>query len=82
MVNKVIEEQIRHTMEVYVDDMLVKSLKYVSHLQHLSEVFDHLWKYKVQLNPEKYTFGVASRKFLGYRGKSKPASTRYPLSWV
>ena len=53
-------------MEVYLDDMLVKSLRSTDHLQHLSEAFDCLWKYKVQLNHEKYIFGVASRKFLGY----------------
>ena len=35
-------------------------------MQHLSEAFDRLRKYKVKLNPEKCTFGVASEKFLGY----------------
>ena len=47
MVNKVFEEQIGHTMEGYVDDMLVKSLRYADHRQDLSEAFDRLWKYKV-----------------------------------
>ena len=45
--------------------MLVKSLQCADHVQHLSEVFDHLRKYTVRLNPEKCTFGVASRKLLG-----------------
>jgi len=40
-------------MKVYVDDMLVKSLQYADHVQHLSEAFDRLQKYKVKLNPEK-----------------------------
>jgi len=66
MVNKVIKKLIRHTIEVYVDDMLVKRLQCADHVQHLSEVFDRLRKYEVRLNPEKCTFGVASRKFLGY----------------
>ena len=60
MVNKVYEEQIGRTMEVYADNMLVKSLRCVNHLQHLSEVFDRLQKYKVRLNPEKCTFCMAS----------------------
>ena len=42
MVNKVFEEQIGRTMEVYVDDMFVKSLRYAKHLQHLSEAFNRL----------------------------------------
>jgi len=53
-------------MEVYVDDMLMKSLQCTDHVQHLSEAFDYLQKYRVRLNPENYTFGVASAKFLGY----------------
>jgi len=53
-------------MEVYVDDMLVKSLQCADHVQHLSEAFDHLRKYRAMLNREKCTFGVASEKFLSY----------------
>ena len=53
-------------MEVYVDDMLVKSTLRTDHLQHLGEAFNLLRKYKIKLNPEKCTFGVASGKFLGY----------------
>ena len=47
-------------MEVYVDDMLVKSVQRANHLQHLDKSFNFLRQYKVKLNPEKYTFGVAS----------------------
>ena len=36
------------------------------HLQHLDKAFNLLRQYKVKLNPEKCTFGVASGKFLGY----------------
>ena len=53
-------------MEVYVDDMLMKSVLCTYHLQHLGKAFDLLWKYKVKLNPEKCTFEVVSGKFLGY----------------
>jgi len=66
MVNKIFEEQIRRTMKVYVDDMLVKSLWSVDHLQHLREAFDRLRWDKVRLNLEKSTFRVVSHKFLGY----------------
>jgi len=66
MVDKVFKDLIRSTMEVCIDDMLVKSVMHTDHLQHLDEGFSLLWKYKVNLNPEKCTLGVASGKFLGY----------------
>jgi len=53
-------------MEVYIDDMLVKSLQAEDHLTHLQETFDILRKYNMKLNPEKSAFGVGSGKFLGF----------------
>ena len=53
-------------MEVYIDDMLVKSLKAVDHVSHLKQAFDLLRGYNMKLNPEKCSFGVKSGKFLEY----------------
>ncbi|KAK6139045.1 hypothetical protein DH2020_027212 [Rehmannia glutinosa] len=53
-------------MEVYVDDMLVKSLYISDHLNDLNKMFAVLREYKMMLNPRKCTFGVGSGKFLGY----------------
>ncbi|XP_074312324.1 uncharacterized protein LOC141647860 [Silene latifolia] len=53
-------------MEVYIDDMVVKSKKAKDHMQHLAKTFNNLREYKMKLNPSKYTFGVSSGKFLGY----------------
>nr|XP_017225012.1 PREDICTED: uncharacterized protein LOC108201232 [Daucus carota subsp. sativus] len=53
------------TMEVYVDDMLVKSLNKADHLEHLKEDFEVLRTHKMMLNPAKCAFGVGSGKFLG-----------------
>ena len=53
-------------MEVYIDDMLVKSLKKEDHVTDLQEMFALLRRYNMKLNPAKYTFGVGSRKFLGF----------------
>jgi len=66
MVNKIFKELIGHIMKVYVDDMLMKSRRSTDHAQHLSEALDRLQKYKVRLNAEKYTFGVAFGNILGY----------------
>ena len=66
LVNKMFAEQIGKTVEVYVDDMLVKSTEPEQHLTNLREVFAILRKYKMKLNPAKCAFGVASGKFLGF----------------
>ena len=53
-------------MEVYVDDMLVKSKEAKSHLDDLQEIFDTLRKYWMKLNPAKCVFEVSLEKFLGF----------------
>ena len=53
-------------MEVYVDDMLVKSKTEEEHITNLSKCFDTLRKYGMKLNPSKCAFGVKGGKFLGY----------------
>ena len=59
-------KQIRRNMEVYVNDMLIKSKEESAHLDNLEETFNTLRQYQIKLNPNKCTFGVASRKFLGF----------------
>jgi len=53
-------------MEVYVDDMITKSIEEDDHVQDLEETFKLLRSYAMKLNPKKCTFGVRSRKFLRY----------------
>ena len=66
LLNKMFKDQIGKTMEVYVDDMLVKSLKTEEHIQNLKETSEILRRYKMKLNPSKCAFGVSSGKFLGF----------------
>ena len=58
--------QIGQNVEVYVNDMLVKSLDEEKHLNVLQETFDTLRQYNMKLNPSKCAFGVSSGKFLGF----------------
>ena len=58
--------QIGWNVEVYVDDMLVKSQDKGKHLDDLQETFDTFRQYNMRLNPNKCAFGVSSRKFLGF----------------
>ena len=53
-------------MEVYVDDMLVKSKEVEIHLDNLKETFETLRQYKMRLNPVKCVFKVSSMKFLSF----------------
>ena len=58
--NKMFTHQIRRNVQVYIDDMLVKSL----HKKDPS--FDTLRSYNMKLNPSKCVFGVMVGKFLGF----------------
>ena len=53
-------------MEVYIDDMLVKSIKAKLHITHLAEAFQVLKSYNMKLNPAICAFGVSAGKFLGF----------------
>ena len=66
LVNKMFSKQIGRNMEVYVDDILVKSKEEPAHLDDLKETFAMLRQYQMKLNPSKCVFGVASGKFLRF----------------
>ena len=66
LVNKMFNKQIMRNIEVYVDDMLVKSKEESTHLDDLQETFFTLKQYQMKLNPSKCTFRVVSGKFLGF----------------
>ena len=66
LVNKMFSKQIDRNMEVYVDDMLIKSKEELTHLDDLRETFAMLKQYQMKLNPVKCVFGVALGKFLGF----------------
>ena len=53
-------------MEVYIDDMVVKSKKSEEHVPNLVKIFEILRQHKLRLNASKCAFGVGSGKFLGY----------------
>src|ERR1044072_9080032 len=66
LMDKVFDRQIGRVMEVYVDDMIVKSDEIDEHCSNVREVFDHLRHHNIRLNPEKCSFGVAVGKFIGF----------------
>ena len=54
------------SIEVYIDDMVVKSKLVSEHLRDLGDVFGILRKYRLRLNASKCSFGMGSGKFLSY----------------
>ena len=66
LVNRMFQKKIGTTMEVYIDDMLLKSTATKFHIAHLSEAFQILRNYNMKLNPAKCAFGVSTGKFVGF----------------
>ena len=66
LMHKMFTHQIGRNMQVYVNDMLVKSIREDDHLNDLQETFDTLWSYNMKLNPSKCVFGVTTGIFLGF----------------
>ena len=64
--NNMFAQQIGRNVQVYVDDMLVKSRREEDHLDDLKETFDTLRSYNMKLNPRKCAFRVTVGKFLGF----------------
>ena len=60
------EPRLGKNIEIYVDDMVVKSKVDTEHLEDLGDIFDVLRRHKLRLNTSKCSFDVGSGKFLGY----------------
>src|SRR3954469_22599934 len=66
MMQACLKEQIVRNVQVYVDDIVIKTYKETTLLDDLRETLEALNKYRIKLNPKKCAFGVPARKFLGY----------------
>ena len=66
LVTKMFQPLLRKTMEVYIDDMLVKSEERPDHTTHLQHAFELLIAYGMKLNPIKCGFKVSAGRFLGF----------------
>lgn len=66
LINKIFEKQLGKHIEVYVNNILVKSKRKEDHLEDLVETFNSLRKAKIKLKPSNCIFGLREGKFLGY----------------
>ena len=66
LVNRMFSHQIGRNVEMYVNDMLVKSKDEANYLDDLKETFSTLRKYNMKLNLAKCVFAIASGEFSGF----------------
>ena len=66
MMMRMFESQLGKNIEIYIDDMVVKSKRVSEHLGDLGAIFKIFRTYKLRLNASKCLFGVGLGKFLGY----------------
>ena len=66
LVTKIFRPLIGKTMEVYINDMFVKTKERIDHTKHLQKTFELLCTNGMKLNFLKWAFGVSSGKFLGF----------------
>ena len=66
LIKKMFANQIRRNVQVYVDNMLVKSRREDNHPEDLKEIFDTLRSYNMKLNSSMCAFEVTAGKFLGF----------------
>ena len=66
MMTRMFRDKIGSTVEVYIDDMVVKNKQEMQHINDLKGVFEVLRRHKLCLNADKCAFGVGAGKFLGY----------------
>ena len=66
MMTRMFEPQLDKNIEVYIDDVVVKSKVVSEHVRDLEDIFEILRRHKLRLNASKCSFGVGSGKFLSY----------------
>lgn len=66
LIDKSFNHLIGKIVEVYMDDMMVKSPNFMQHSINVTDVFVALRRFNLRLNPKKCVFRVDGSKFLGF----------------
>jgi hypothetical protein len=64
--NHIFHDLIGNLVEIYIDDVVVKSASVEGHLDDLRQVLERTRKFRLRMNPKKCTFGVSAGQFLGF----------------
>ena len=61
--NSIFHDFIETFMQVYIDDIVIKSVSGKSHIDHLRQSFERMRKFGLKMNPLKCAFGVQAGDF-------------------
>ena len=64
--NAIFHDMLGHHMEIYINDIMVKSKKAIKHVNHLRRSFQRMRLHELELNPLKCSFRVQAGNFLGF----------------
>jgi exopolysaccharide biosynthesis predicted pyruvyltransferase EpsI len=64
--NYIYHDLISKLVEIYIDDIVVKSTSIGGNLGDLRQVFERTRRFGHKMNPKKCTFGVSAGQFLGF----------------
>jgi hypothetical protein len=64
--NLIFHDLLGAILEVYNDDLVIKSAEFREHLVDLRAMFERMKRYNLKMNPLKCTFGVSTKRFLGF----------------
>ena len=64
--NYIFHDLIGKLVEIYIDDVVVKSTSAGGHLEDLRKVLERTRKFGLKMNPKKCAFGVSAGQFLGF----------------
>ena len=64
--NYIFHEIIGKIVEIYIDDVVVKSKGYKEHLADLRKALECTRRHGLKMNPNKCAFGVSAGQFLGF----------------
>ncbi|GKC18249.1 reverse transcriptase domain-containing protein [Tanacetum coccineum] len=67
LVDKAFQKQIGRNLEVYMDDLVIKSCTEQKVIRDIEETFKTLREINMKLNPKKCIFGMREGTFLGYK---------------
>ena len=64
--NAIFHDMLGYNMEIYIDDIVIKSKKAIEHVNHLRKSFERMRLHQLKLNPLKCAFEVQARNFLRF----------------
>ena len=64
--DSIFHDMLDHHMEIYINDIVVKSKRDTEHVNHLIKSFERMRLHQLKLNPLKCAFGVQDENFIGF----------------